>query len=167
MSRLLGLGSSVTDDTLRAVFSKYGELVHVKIPAGKRCGFVQFANRTCAEQALSMLNGTQIAGQNIRLSWGRSPSNKQAQPEQSQWNGGGYYGYPQGYDAYDYAAAAAAAAADPSMYMEDILGMETTSNRELTSSNQELTSSNPELTSSNSSDLFPLRNRCARTDFNR
>ncbi|KAJ6752249.1 hypothetical protein OIU85_002654 [Salix viminalis] len=114
------LDPSVTDDTLRAVFSKYGELVHVKIPAGKRCGFVQFANRTCAEQALSMLNGTQIAGQNIRLSWGRSPSNKQAQPEQSQWNGGGYYGYPQGYDAYDYAAAAAAAAAaapqDPSMY---------------------------------------------------
>nr|ABK95491.1 unknown [Populus trichocarpa] len=66
-----------------------------------------------------MLNGTQIAGQNIRLSWGRSPSNKQAQPDQSQWNGGGYYGYPQGYDAYGYAAAAAAAAAapqDPSMY---------------------------------------------------
>jgi RNA recognition motif-containing protein len=39
------LDPSVTDDTLRAVFSKYGELVHVKIPAGKRCGFVQFANR--------------------------------------------------------------------------------------------------------------------------
>jgi len=37
--------------------------------------FVAFS--TCAEQALSMLNGTQIAGQNIRLSWGRSPSNKQ------------------------------------------------------------------------------------------
>ncbi|KAL3612670.1 hypothetical protein D5086_003690 [Populus alba] len=109
------LDPSVTDDTLRAVFSKYGELVHVKIPAGKRCGFVQFANRTCAEQALSMLNGTQIAGQNIRLSWGRSPSNKQAQPDQSQWNGGGYYGYPQGYDAYGYAAAAAAPQ-DPSMY---------------------------------------------------
>lgn len=33
--------------------------------------------RANAEQALSSLNGTQLGGQNIRLSWGRSPSNKQ------------------------------------------------------------------------------------------
>ncbi|XP_044498223.1 polyadenylate-binding protein RBP45C-like isoform X2 [Mangifera indica] len=95
-----GLDPSVTDDILRTVFGQYGELVHVKIPSGKRCGFVQFANRACAEQALSMLNGTQLGGQNIRLSWGRSPSNKQ--PDQAQWNGG-YYGYAQGYEAYGYA----------------------------------------------------------------
>ncbi|XP_050216294.1 polyadenylate-binding protein RBP45C [Mercurialis annua] len=108
------LDPSVTDDYLRQVFSKYGELVHVKIPAGKRCGFVQFANRSSAEQALLSLNGTQLAGQSIRLSWGRSPSNKQAQPDQSQWNGGGggYYGYAaQGYDAYGYAPPQ-----DPNMY---------------------------------------------------
>ncbi|CAN1789802.1 Polyadenylate-binding protein RBP45, partial [Linum perenne] len=61
-------------------------------------------------QALLMLNGTQLAGQSIRLSWGRSPSNKQAQPDQSQY--GGYYGYAQGYDAYGYAAAPQ----DPNMY---------------------------------------------------
>ncbi|KAJ9689776.1 hypothetical protein PVL29_012450 [Vitis rotundifolia] len=40
-----GLDSSVSDDHLRQVFSQYGELVHVKIPVGKRCGFVQFADR--------------------------------------------------------------------------------------------------------------------------
>lgn len=98
------LDPSVTDDVLKSVFGQFGELVHVKIPAGKRCGFVQFANRGCAEQALSMLNGTTLGGQSIRLSWGRSPSNKQAQPDQAQWNGG-YYGYapPQGYEAYGYA----------------------------------------------------------------
>lgn len=33
--------------------------------------------RACAEEALLMLNGTQLGGQAIRLSWGRSPSNKQ------------------------------------------------------------------------------------------
>ena len=104
------LDSNVTDEHLRQVFSQYGELVHVKIPAGKRCGFVQFSDRlvfseafmlpstfptfgvrslmssvfcflyyfrSCAEEALRILNGTQIGGQNIRLSWGRSPSNKQ------------------------------------------------------------------------------------------
>ncbi|KAB1215210.1 Polyadenylate-binding protein RBP45 [Morella rubra] len=72
-----GLDSSVTDELLRQVFGQFGELVHVKIPVGKRCGFVQFASRASAEQALSLMNGTQLGGQSIRLSWGRSPSNKQ------------------------------------------------------------------------------------------
>lgn len=98
-----GLDENVSDDILRQVFSQFGELVHVKIPTGKRCGFVQFADRACAEQALSVLNGTQIGGTNVRLSWGRSP-NKQAQSDQAQWNNGGYYGYAaQGYEAYGYA----------------------------------------------------------------
>ncbi|GFP97028.1 polyadenylate-binding protein rbp45b [Phtheirospermum japonicum] len=110
------LDSNVTDDHLRQVFGQYGQLVHVKIPVGKRCGFVQFADRSCAEEAIKTLNGTQLAGQNIRLSWGRSPSNKQVDP--NQWSGSsGYYGYtPTGYETYGYAPAAAAAAQDPNLY---------------------------------------------------
>ncbi|KAL7616963.1 polyadenylate-binding protein RBP45 [Lactuca sativa] len=92
-----GLDPNVTDEHLRQVFSQHGQLVHVKIPAGKRCGFVQFADRSCAEEALRMLQGTQLGGQTVRLSWGRSPSNKQGQ--ESQYNGGGYYGY-EGYGGY-------------------------------------------------------------------
>ena len=30
---------------LKQVFIPHGEVVHVKIPVGKRCGFVQYANR--------------------------------------------------------------------------------------------------------------------------
>ncbi|KAG8365081.1 hypothetical protein BUALT_Bualt18G0067100 [Buddleja alternifolia] len=112
-----GLDPNVTDDHLRQVFSQYGELVHVKIPVGKRCGFVQFADRSCAEQALSNLNGTMLGGQSVRLSWGRSPSNKQS--DQNQWGqgqgqgqGGSYYGYTQGYEAYG----GYAPPQDPSMY---------------------------------------------------
>ena len=105
------LDSVVTDDHLRELFGQYGQLLHVKIPAGKRCGFVQFADRSCAEEALRVLNGTQLGGQNIRLSWGRSPSNKQTQPDPNQW-GAGYYGYAQGYENYGYAAAPQ----DPNMY---------------------------------------------------
>ncbi|XP_042463282.1 polyadenylate-binding protein RBP45-like [Zingiber officinale] len=97
-----GLDSNVTDDHLRHTFSQYGEIVYVKIPLGKRCGFVQFSNRPSAEEALRMLNGIQLGGQNIRLSWGRSPTNKQPQQDPSQWNGS-YYGYNQGYNAYGYA----------------------------------------------------------------
>ncbi|KAK4258992.1 hypothetical protein QN277_005375 [Acacia crassicarpa] len=108
------LDPNVTDDHLRQVFGQHGELVHVKIPAGKRCGFVQYADRSCAEEALRMLNGTTLGGQSVRLSWGRSPANKQTQPDATQWNGAaGYYGYAQGYENYGYAPAAAQ---DPNMY---------------------------------------------------
>ncbi|KAJ1405594.1 RNA-binding domain superfamily [Sesbania bispinosa] len=106
------LDPNVTDDHLRQVFGQYGELVHVKIPAGKRCGFVQFADRSCAEEALRVLNGTLLGGQNVRLSWGRSPSNKQTQSDPNQWNSSGYYGYAQGYENYGYAPAGQ----DPNMY---------------------------------------------------
>lgn len=39
------LDSNVNDELLRQVFGQYGQLLHVKIPVGKRCGFVQFADR--------------------------------------------------------------------------------------------------------------------------
>ncbi|KAJ6821994.1 polyadenylate-binding protein RBP45-like [Iris pallida] len=104
-----GLDPNVTDENLRQVFSQYGELIHVKIPMGKRCGFVQFAQRACAEEALLMLNGSMLGTQNIRLSWGRTP-NKQTQPDGNQWNSN-YYGYAQGYDTYGYQPPQ-----DPNMY---------------------------------------------------
>ncbi|KAJ3670442.1 hypothetical protein LUZ60_010766 [Juncus effusus] len=99
--------NSVNEESLKQVFSPYGEIVYVKIPANKRCGFVQFSNRASAEEALRELNGTVIGGQSVRLSWGRSLSNKQPQQEAAnQWNGAGgaFYGYGQGgYENYGYA----------------------------------------------------------------
>ncbi|KAH8950453.1 hypothetical protein BDL97_10G086100 [Sphagnum fallax] len=111
-----GLDPSVTDEELKAVFGQFGELVYVKIPVGKGCGFVQFTHRACAEEALQRVQGTVIGAQSVRLSWGRSPVNKQrqaspagwGQPQQdpNQWNDGaigGYYGaYAPGYDQYNY-----------------------------------------------------------------
>ena len=40
-----GLGPNVKDEDLRQPFSQYGEIVSVKIPVRRGCGFVQFANR--------------------------------------------------------------------------------------------------------------------------
>ncbi|NP_001141359.1 Polyadenylate-binding protein RBP45-like [Zea mays] len=107
-----GLDPNVTEDMLKQVFTPYGDVVHVKIPVGKRCGFVQYANRSSAEEALVILQGTLVGGQNVRLSWGRSPSNKQVQ-DSNQWAGAnaGYYGYGQGYEAYGYPQSQ-----DPNMY---------------------------------------------------
>ncbi|WVZ66087.1 hypothetical protein U9M48_015361 [Paspalum notatum var. saurae] len=110
-----GLDSNVNEDYLRQVFAPYGEIAYVKIPLGKRCGFVQFTSRPSAEEAIRLLNGSQIGGQNVRLSWGRSPQNKQApqQDSNSQYNGNSYYGYQQqGYEGYGYGASNTQ---DPSM----------------------------------------------------
>ncbi|GLT92234.1 hypothetical protein SLE2022_100820 [Rubroshorea leprosula] len=116
-----GLDPNVTDEELRQPFSQYGEIISVKIPGGKGCGFVQFANRKNAEEALEKLNGAVIGKQTVRLSWGRNPSNKLFRADfGNQW-GGPYYG-GQVFDGYGYALppphdpnvyAAVAAAYDP------------------------------------------------------
>ncbi|XAR61854.1 hypothetical protein NMG60_11016388 [Bertholletia excelsa] len=107
-----GLDPNVTDEDLRQPFSQYGEIVSVKIPVGKGCGFVQFANRNNAEEALQKLNGTTIGKQTVRLSWGRNPANKQARVDfGNPWNGA-YYG-GQMFDSYGYAIPPPH---DPNMY---------------------------------------------------
>ncbi|XP_076901746.1 polyadenylate-binding protein RBP47C'-like [Bidens hawaiensis] len=107
-----GLDPTVSDEDLKQPFSQYGDIVSVKIPTGKGCGFVQFANRNNAEEALQKLNGTTIGKQTVRLSWGRNPANKQMRNEfGNQW-GGPHYGGPV-YEGYEYAMTPPH---DPSMY---------------------------------------------------
>ncbi|KAM3695120.1 hypothetical protein ACJW31_07G107100 [Castanea mollissima] len=96
-----GLDSDVTDEDLRQPFSQFGEIVSVKIPMKKGCGFVQFANRKNAEDAMQSLNGAVIGKQTVRLSWGRSPASKQWRDHSNQWNGTQNGG--QGYGGYGYA----------------------------------------------------------------
>ncbi|XP_019231776.1 PREDICTED: polyadenylate-binding protein RBP47-like [Nicotiana attenuata] len=118
-----GLDPNVSDEDLRQPFAQYGEIVSVKIPVGKGCGFVQFANRNDAEEALQKLNGTAIGKQTVRLSWGRNPANKQSRGDfGNQWTGtyyGGHfydgygYAFPPQHDPGMYAAAAAAYGAYP------------------------------------------------------
>ncbi|CAI9105534.1 OLC1v1004473C1 [Oldenlandia corymbosa var. corymbosa] len=91
-----GLEDFVAEEYLRQLFGQYGEVAHVKLLVGKRCGFVQFTNRAHAELALVSLNGFYVGAQPIRVSWGRSPANKQSnfdEHQQTQGAGGrgGYY----------------------------------------------------------------------------
>ncbi|KAL3843497.1 hypothetical protein ACJIZ3_000900 [Penstemon smallii] len=92
-----GLDSDVSDEELRQSFTPFGEVVSVKIPAGKGCGFVQFVNRSNAEDAIQQLNGSTIGKQTVRLSWGRNLGNRRSDSG-NQWNGA-YYGR-QGYNGY-------------------------------------------------------------------
>lgn len=109
------LDPNVTEEELRQLCLHFGEIGYVKIPASKGCGFVQFAARASAEEAIQKLQGTVIGQQAVRVSWGRSPATKQdagawgQQMDPSQWSA--YYGYGQGYDAYAYGAVQ-----DPSLY---------------------------------------------------
>ncbi|GER42198.1 polyadenylate-binding protein RBP47 [Striga asiatica] len=96
-----GLDADITDEDLRQSFAPFGEVLSVKIPTGRGCGFVQFANRSSAEDAIQRLNGTTIGQQTVRLSWGRNMGPKQSRGDRnnnSNWNGG-YYGR-QGYNGY-------------------------------------------------------------------
>ncbi|XP_022746463.1 polyadenylate-binding protein RBP47-like [Durio zibethinus] len=96
-----GLDSDISDDDLRQPFSQFGEIILVKIPPRKGCGFVQFASRKNAEDAIQGLNGTTIGKQTVRLSWGRSVGNRQWRADSvNQWNGGYYRVY--GYGGYGY-----------------------------------------------------------------
>ncbi|KAF3780586.1 RBP47B' Polyadenylate-binding protein RBP47B' [Nymphaea thermarum] len=111
-----GLDVNVSEDELRQIFGQFGDLVYVKIPPGRGCGFVQFVARNSAEEALQRLQGTLIGQQVVRLSWGRGPTTQSeqsgawVQQDPNQW-AGAYYGYGQGYDPYSYTAAQ-----DPSLY---------------------------------------------------
>ncbi|RKP14631.1 hypothetical protein BJ684DRAFT_4914, partial [Piptocephalis cylindrospora] len=59
------------EDQLRSHFAPYGEIVSIKLLPERAIAFVEYANRTQAEQAMAALNGSQIGSQSIRLSWGR------------------------------------------------------------------------------------------------
>ncbi|KAJ1287325.1 hypothetical protein BS78_02G001100 [Paspalum vaginatum] len=86
------LNKSVTDEDLMQAFSPYGELVDVKILEGKGCGFVTYSNRASAEEAIKMLNGSQLGGNAMKLSWGRRSANKENQ------RNGDQYGRPGCFD---------------------------------------------------------------------
>ncbi|RCI03164.1 hypothetical protein CU098_007617 [Rhizopus stolonifer] len=67
-----GLSCPIREDELEQYFCIFGDIVYVKIPPGKGCGFVQFVLRQSAEMAIEQMNGYQIGSSRIRLSWGKS-----------------------------------------------------------------------------------------------
>ncbi|KZV33998.1 hypothetical protein F511_02771 [Dorcoceras hygrometricum] len=110
------LDHNVSEEELRQMFLQFGEIVYVKIPASKGCGFVQFTARASAEESIQSMQGAVIGQQVVRLSWGRSPTAKQdvtgmwgQSADPNQWSS--YYAYGQGYDPY-----ALGATQDPSTY---------------------------------------------------
>ncbi|XP_050225075.1 polyadenylate-binding protein RBP47B' [Mercurialis annua] len=104
------LDPNITEEELRPIFLHFGEIVYVKIPMGRGCGFVQFATRASAEEAIQRMQGHVIGQQPVRVSWGRKQDATGSYGQQvDPWSA--YYGYGQGYDAYAYGTTQ-----DPSLY---------------------------------------------------
>ncbi|KAL6505371.1 Polyadenylate-binding protein rbp47b' [Orobanche gracilis] len=110
------LDPNITEEELKQIFMQFGDIIYVKIPAAKGCGFVQFAARSSAEESIQRMQGAVIGQLVVRLYWGRSPTAKQ--DAASFWSQSAdpnhlsaYYGYGQGYDPYAYGATQ-----DPSAY---------------------------------------------------
>ncbi|RKP30300.1 RNA-binding domain-containing protein [Metschnikowia bicuspidata] len=73
-----GLLHEVNVHALFSIFKHFGQIIRIKIPPGKNCGFIKFNTREEAEEAILVLEGYVIGGHRVRLGWGRvSASNKQ------------------------------------------------------------------------------------------
>lgn len=118
-----GLSASVTEDQLRNIFGRFGDIIYTKIPQGKGCGFVQYVDRRAAEIAMAEMNGQVIGNSSVRISWGRSSTKAtqsqvpSAQPAAATAAAAAPYAYPTGYPMgyYDpsYAVAYGAYGTDP------------------------------------------------------
>ncbi|KTB17080.1 Negative growth regulatory protein NGR1 [Nakaseomyces glabratus] len=67
-----GLGPTVQEQQLRKIFQPFGNILSIKIPPGKNCGFVKFEHKIDAEAAIQGLQGFVLVENPIRLSWGRN-----------------------------------------------------------------------------------------------
>lgn len=70
------------------------QIVSVKVPPGRGCGFVQYTTKDAAEVAINQLNGTVIGGVKIRCAWGRSAAVRAAAAAAVAGGGGYYQQYP-------------------------------------------------------------------------
>ncbi|CCE63763.1 hypothetical protein TPHA_0F02820 [Tetrapisispora phaffii CBS 4417] len=70
-----GLSTSTNEYELQVLFEPFGNILSVKIPIGKNCGFVKFKRKIEANAAIKGMQGFIINGNPIRLSWGKSNNN--------------------------------------------------------------------------------------------
>uniref|UniRef100_A0A915ALQ0 RRM domain-containing protein n=2 Tax=Ascarididae TaxID=6250 RepID=A0A915ALQ0_PARUN len=90
------VNQSVNDEDLRAAFDKFGRIVEVRIFKTQGFAFVRFDKKDSACNAIVKMNGTEIGGQTVKCSWGRTPEG-----HNNQQNAAANYNQMQGaYGAY-------------------------------------------------------------------
>lgn len=97
-----------------SAFAPYGEIISVKIPPGKNCGFVDFRDQTCASNAIQYVNGTQVGNLKVRVTWGKKAASRMAAAVAPLlMQNPAAMGYFHGYPTDPYAAYSMQMAADP------------------------------------------------------
>jgi len=71
------LSYQTTEDELREAFSAYGDVVSVRIIAGRGFGFVEMESIEAAERAKEGLNETELGGRTIRVDEARPPRQRE------------------------------------------------------------------------------------------
>ena len=75
-----------TEDTLKNVFSAYGELISVNLiidkdtQQSKGFGFIEFADDDAAEKAIAAQNGKELDGRKIRVSMAEEKKERERRP---------------------------------------------------------------------------------------
>lgn len=67
-----GVGPSVTKETLEAEFLKFGEIEEFKFLRDRNTAYIDYLRLEDASQALKVMNGKQIGGNQIRVDFLRS-----------------------------------------------------------------------------------------------
>ncbi len=71
------LSYSVTDEELKELFGKHGEVKGVNIIEGKGFGFVEMSKQEEAEKAKDALNETDFKGRTLRVDEARPPRSRE------------------------------------------------------------------------------------------
>lgn len=87
------LNYSVTDEQLKELFAKFGEVVKVDIIQGKGFGFIEMATAEAAEKAKTELNETEFEGRKLRIDEARPPKPRSFGPSRGGYSSGGRGGY--------------------------------------------------------------------------
>ena len=77
---------STTEDSLRTLFSQYGQVKYVKVIEGKGFGFVQLSSEAEVELAIKELNGYDFEGFALKID--------KAKPMKKRDNNNNSYGQP-------------------------------------------------------------------------
>ncbi len=78
------LPKELTEEDVNDIFSKYGEVDHVRFLPGGKCALVSFAERATCESAIQKLYGKLvIKGQSVQVMWAR-PEKSQEKVEEPQ-----------------------------------------------------------------------------------
>uniref|UniRef100_A0AC34GS43 RRM domain-containing protein n=1 Tax=Panagrolaimus sp. ES5 TaxID=591445 RepID=A0AC34GS43_9BILA len=81
---------NVGEDEIRTTFRRFGAVVDIRHFKAQGYSFVKFDTKAAACRAIVEMNGAELAGQNLKCSWGKSSD---AMPTNTR-GGGGDYGYP-------------------------------------------------------------------------